>query len=155
MLIFFSNSILAMLINFMLIKKTCMPNVYWIQMFISPDFDAIVPHLCKLNGKFPCFHTLILAHTNINKLSQINALASLKSLDNLHIQSEGKERFPYYWHIVTNQNLARQWLRSLFYASLWRNQMIAWHLIAPSKRKWKPNNQMSRSGKHKLSIKYQ
>ena len=66
-----------------------------------------------------------------------------------------KERFPYYLHIVTNQNLARQWLRSLFNDSFWRDQMIGWHPVAPSWRNSKPNNQLSRSEKHNLSIKYQ
>ncbi|XP_060602080.1 leucine-rich repeat-containing protein 49-like isoform X2 [Ruditapes philippinarum] len=53
------------------------------------DFDEICKHLQKIRTRFPATQTLVFSSTNICSFTQLNALTSLRRLDNLMIELEG------------------------------------------------------------------
>ncbi|XP_026549283.1 leucine-rich repeat-containing protein 49-like, partial [Notechis scutatus] len=57
--------------------------------FIFIDFDEIIPVLSKLKIKFPNFLHLKFKETNLTTLQQFNALAHLRRLEQLTVESEG------------------------------------------------------------------
>ncbi|XP_052795464.1 leucine-rich repeat-containing protein 49-like isoform X3 [Mya arenaria] len=53
------------------------------------DFEFIGKHLHKIRTRFPATQTIVFSSTNIHSFQQINALTSLRRLDNLTINLEG------------------------------------------------------------------
>ncbi|XP_013403685.1 leucine-rich repeat-containing protein 49 isoform X1 [Lingula anatina] len=53
------------------------------------DFTELVKHLGKIRARFPSVQTLIFQATNIESFHQLNALSSVRRLDNLVIDPEG------------------------------------------------------------------
>ncbi|XP_064618842.1 leucine-rich repeat-containing protein 49-like isoform X2 [Lineus longissimus] len=53
------------------------------------DFEIIAKQLHKIRARFPSVTTLIFSATNIHNLHQINALASMRRLDNIFIELDG------------------------------------------------------------------
>ncbi|XP_032088264.1 leucine-rich repeat-containing protein 49 isoform X1 [Thamnophis elegans] len=57
--------------------------------FIFIDFDEIIPALSKLKIKFPNFLHLKFKETNLSTLQQFNALAHLRRLEQLTVETQG------------------------------------------------------------------
>ncbi|XP_015677620.2 leucine-rich repeat-containing protein 49 [Protobothrops mucrosquamatus] len=57
--------------------------------FIFIDFDEIIPVLSKLKIKFPNFLHLKFKETNLTMLQQFNALAHLRRLEQLTVETQG------------------------------------------------------------------
>ncbi|XP_041367992.1 leucine-rich repeat-containing protein 49-like isoform X2 [Gigantopelta aegis] len=78
------------------------------------DFDNIVKQLPKLRTRYPSVQTLIFSSTNIWSLQQINALASIRRLDNLTIDLDGNPVTKFtLWRMYTIFRLAHFALKKI------------------------------------------
>ncbi|CAB4017912.1 leucine-rich repeat-containing 49 isoform X2, partial [Paramuricea clavata] len=77
------------------------------------DFDDIVPHLGKIQTKFPVVQKLVFTNTNIKTLPQINALAVIKHLECLTISDDNPVTYFHLWKPYTLFRLAHLSLHHL------------------------------------------
>ncbi|XP_028397143.1 leucine-rich repeat-containing protein 49-like isoform X2 [Dendronephthya gigantea] len=77
------------------------------------DFDDIVPHLGKIQIKFPVVQNLVFSNTNIKSLPQINALAVVKHLECLTISDDNPVTYFHLWKPYTLFRLAHLSLHHL------------------------------------------
>ncbi|CAH1797225.1 unnamed protein product [Owenia fusiformis] len=78
------------------------------------DFDEIVKHLHKIRARFPSVVSLTFNSTNISCLRQLNALASVRRLDNLVITENGNPITQFtLWKIYTLFRLAHFSIRKI------------------------------------------
>ncbi|XP_070619662.1 leucine-rich repeat-containing protein 49 isoform X3 [Erythrolamprus reginae] len=93
--------------------------------FIFIDFDEIIPALSKLKIKFPNFMHLKFKETNLSMLQQFNALAHLRRLEQLTVETQGNPVVAFtLWKFYALFRLSHFNLQKINGAEVTQNDMI-------------------------------